>query len=115
MMDDIENTNIVLNPGKTENKLNLKYGDKQIVVDNLNMNDLKNIQIIDDNNNNSKGQMENNFNNKTFMENLIQNQTENMAKTVIDNAGENIRKTWYEKFSCCNVNFLKPYFDLTTD
>lgn len=116
IMDDIENTNIILNPGKEDNKLNIKYGDKQIVIDNFNMNDLKNIQIVDDdNNNNPKGTGKENSNKGNLIENLIQNQSENIAKTVIDNAGENMKKAWYEKFSCCNINFLKPYFDITTD
>jgi len=117
-MDDIENTNIVLNPGKEDNKLEVKYGDKQIVLDNININDLKNIQISQNNNNNKNNSdipTGENSNKNNFMENLIQSQTEGIAKKVISEAGENMKKSWYKRLSCFNIDFLKPYFDITTD
>lgn len=110
-MDDIENTNIVINPGKTDKQVEVRYGDKQITLDNVNMNDLKNMKMPE----NIQLPSDDNTNQKNFMETLIQNQTEGIAKNVIDNAGENIKKSWYEKLSCFNINFLQPYFDITTD
>ena len=119
MNDDIENTNIVLNPGK-DNKLEVKYGDKQIVLDNINMNDLKNMQIPEGLNVNNLANKDGNLpeegsNQKNFMENLIQNQTKGIAEKVMDDGVESIKKKWYEKFACCNINFLQPYFDINTD
>ena len=103
-MDDIENTKIIINPGKTDNQYEVQYGDKKIVVDNVNLNDLKNIKLP-----------EGESNQKNFMENLIQNPSEAIAKKVMDDAGEKIKKSWYERFKCFDINFLQPYFDITTD
>ena len=95
LMSDIENTNIIINPGKSDN--------------------YPNIPENSNNNSNRLPEKDNSNNQKNFMENLIQNQTAGMAKNVIDNAGENIKKKWYKSFSCCNIDFLKPYFDITTE
>ena len=100
-MNDLENQKIIINPGKNDNQNTSKY-----VNNNIQMEDL-NIKIP----NQSSSQGDNLGNVMKF----IQNPGEAIAKQVMDNAGENISKSWYEKFKCFNIDFLQPYFDITTD
>jgi len=94
-MNDLENQKIIINPSNNEN---LKYGNNNILIEDMN----------DKPNNYAKNQGDN-------IMNFIQNPGEAIAKQVLDKASENISKSWYERFKCFNLDFLQVYFNITTD
>ena len=94
-MDDLENRNIVINPGQNTNNEksgNSNYGNNRIVVEDM----------FDSKNKNQNNQNNNNGNTNNLM-NFMQNPSEAIAKGVMDQATENISKSWYERFKCCNL------------
>lgn len=106
-MNDLENQKIILNPGRNDNnQYNAKYGNDNILIEDVNM---KKPQNQGQNQSNSQGD---NFGN---VMNFMQNPGEAIAKQVLDQASQNISKSWYERFKCFNVDFLQVYFDITTD
>ena len=104
-MNDLENQKIIINPGRDDNQYNTKYGNNNIVIEDVKM------KLPNQGQNQSNSQEDNLGN----MMNFIQNPGGAIAKQVLDKASENISKSWYERFKCLNVDFLQIYFDITTD
>lgn len=99
-MDDIENKKIIINPTKDDKTLQIKYGNNNIVIEDIDNSKNINMKTESDSNN---------------IMNFIYNPSEAISKQVIDQAGENITKSWYERWKCFNLDFLKVYFDITTN
>ena len=83
----------------------------------MNPNNNTNTKLLNQsqNNQNNPSDDNNNYNLGNNVMNFMQNPGETIAKSVMDQASSQISKSWYERFKCCNIDFLQVYFDITTD
>ncbi len=121
-MKDLENQKIILNPSNTERENMQKYRNNNInlnniVIEDMNPNNNTNTKLLNQSQNNQNNPSDDNNNNNlgNNVMNFMQNPGETIAKSVMDQASSQISKSWYERFKCCNIDFLQVYFDITTD